>query len=317
MVLSIIVPVYNVEKYLERCLLSILEQQLEAEEYEVLIVNDGSPDNSNVIIDDFVARNENFFSFTKPNGGLSSARNFGLERAKGEYIYFIDSDDYLFPNKIGEILILLKENQLDCISFNYKKITEEGAPLFANMMYSEQGLVTGEYLLNNKTIVSNVWRYIFKAKILRDNNLSFCPGIYHEDEDFTVIYLSYVKRMMHTNTEVYAYIQREGSIINTKDLSKVRKKIFDLVIIISNIAARRNDTDTGIYRGLTRKMEQLLISVFLRLKSDGLKYEDAVQVIDKLSVLGLYPVKIEHLSWKFKLVSKLFNQKMFCKLYFR
>ena len=99
---SIIVPVYNVEKYLEKCLESILNQTFK--DFEAIIVNDGSTDNSQEIIDKYVNKDQKIFkSFKKENGGLSDARNFGIERAKGEYIVFLDSDDYIDENLLNTL----------------------------------------------------------------------------------------------------------------------------------------------------------------------------------------------------------------------
>ena len=112
MKISVIIPVYNVYDYLEKCLNSLVKQT--DKNFEVIIVNDGSTDNSQEIIDKFVLENDNMYSFKKENGGQASARNFGLQKATGEYILFLDSDDYYEPNTIE---ILKKEANADIVAF--------------------------------------------------------------------------------------------------------------------------------------------------------------------------------------------------------
>ena len=115
--LSIIVPVYNVEKYLEECLNSI--SRIKDINYEILIVNDGSPDNSQKIIDEFCKNNIRAKSFIKENGGISSARNYGLKRAKGEYIWFVDSDDFVDANEFEKFYSRIDKKIYDIIIGNY------------------------------------------------------------------------------------------------------------------------------------------------------------------------------------------------------
>ena len=119
--LSIIVPVYNVEKYLEECLDSILK--IKNINYEVLIINDGSPDNSQKIIDEYYKKDSRIKFFIKENGGLSSARNYGLERAQGEYIWFVDSDDLVVASEFEKFFIEAINSKKDFIPVSYTHLT--------------------------------------------------------------------------------------------------------------------------------------------------------------------------------------------------
>ena len=112
MKLSIIVPLYNVEKYIEKCILSLVNQDFR--DYEIIVVNDGSPDESANIVNELKIKYPNVLLFHKENGGLSSARNFGLEKAKGEYVWFVDSDDWIEPDIISLLYKHVKESNLDC-----------------------------------------------------------------------------------------------------------------------------------------------------------------------------------------------------------
>lgn len=122
MKLSIIVPVYNVEPYIERCVRSLEQQNIPKQEYEIIIVNDGTQDQSIQIINKLRLEYPNIVLIEKENGGLSSARNYGLKYAQGEYIWFIDSDDYIEPNILNSILEKSYELNLDLLAFNYYHI---------------------------------------------------------------------------------------------------------------------------------------------------------------------------------------------------
>ena len=116
--LSIIVPVYNVEKYIERCLLSLLNQDIPKSEYEIIVVNDGTPDNSADIAQSIADKNENIIVIHRENGGLSAARNTGMEHVHGEYVMFVDSDDYIEPNVLASIFKSANSGNVDMLAFS-------------------------------------------------------------------------------------------------------------------------------------------------------------------------------------------------------
>lgn len=316
MKVSIIIPVYNVEKYLERCLLSVLEQNISCSEYEIIIVNDGSTDNSGLIINKFVERYPNVISFYQENEGLSSARNLGIQKSKGDYLFFIDSDDFLIENSLKIILDTVIKDDLDCIAFEYQKIDENGNLLPVKKYYKENKIVSGEDFLYNNVIVSNVPSYILKKNILINNNLKFTERIYHEDEEFTPIFLSYSNRVKYLNIKVYNYCQRKGSITSKGDELKSKKKINDIITVITNLNCRKDQTDGKLKIGLSKKIEQLLISLFLRMKHEKMKYNEVKKIMIQLNMLDLYPLRIKHQNIKFKIVSFIFNQPMLCKLFY-
>ena len=135
MKLSIIIPVYNVERYLRQCLDSCLDQDIPKTEYEIIIVNDGSPDNSQVIINEYALLYDNICVINKSNGGLSTARNAGLSIAKGNLIWFVDSDDSIVSNSLKYIYDIFKENpKLDLLTFDYNYFDDNNNP-FLNGTY--------------------------------------------------------------------------------------------------------------------------------------------------------------------------------------
>lgn len=214
--LSIIIPVYNVEKYLEECLNSI--SKIKDINYEILIVNDGSPDNSQKIIEEFCRNNNKAKFFIKENGGISSARNYGLERAKGKYIWFVDSDDFINPDEFQNFYKGL-EDDLDILIGNYFSLKNENL-IRGTESYKENIIFSGEKFLreNGKIIIGKgyVWRNLYCREFLMNNNLYFEKGIVLEDQLFTILCLLKAKKIKYLENYIYYYrIGREGSITST------------------------------------------------------------------------------------------------------
>ncbi|MBO6213489.1 glycosyltransferase family 2 protein, partial [Algoriella sp.] len=178
MKLSIIIPVYNVEKYLRRCINSILNQKkfkFEKDSIEVLLINDGSPDNCHIIIDEYVDKYDFIKGFYKTNGGLSDARNFGLEQATGDYIWFIDSDDWIDEESLYTLSQELENSEIEVLEFDYSmKYNSEDNKLFLNPYYSKikTNIISGKELLKLYGYSISVTNKIFKRETLLNNDFS-------------------------------------------------------------------------------------------------------------------------------------------------
>ena len=122
LILSIIVPIYKVEQYLSKCIESLLNQDLSPEDYEIILVDDGSPDRCGKICDEYAATFSNIRVVHRANGGLSAARNSGIETAQGQYIQFVDSDDYLEPEVLKTLVTKMETDNLDILRFNYQNV---------------------------------------------------------------------------------------------------------------------------------------------------------------------------------------------------
>lgn len=312
---SIIVPIYKVQDFLEACIDSILQQSYK--NLEIILVDDGSPDNCGLICDDYAKKDDRIVVIHKENGGLSDARNAGLDICKGDYVWFIDSDDYLLSDNLFKLMQTVINDDLDMISFGFKKVAQDGNELPTIISYeSINNILNGEELLNNYALISNVWMYIFKKKIIDEYNIRFIKGIYHEDEAFTTVYASYVNKFKYLPIYLYAYLQRADSIMSTSDYAKKVKRICDMIIIIKYIYDKSSMVKGAVKIGLERKAEQLLVSIFLRLKYENIKFEDIDIIINELKINGLYPIDIKYQRSKFKIIGFLLNKKMFLKFYF-
>lgn len=229
--LSIIIPVYNVEKYIKECLDSILS--CNSHEYEVIIVNDGTPDNSMNIINHYLLIYGNKIKvIEQKNSGLSVARNNGINHAQGKYIWCIDSDDFLEPDSIFNILIKLKKkNNVDVIAMpvNYY-INGHKNPDFKK--HTKESYISNiDYLKGNYPYGASV-RYIIKKNFLKDNQLYFLPNTLHEDGDFGLRLLYYSPYIYILNNAFYNYRIRENDSIMS---SWKKKNSEDLIIIYDGL----------------------------------------------------------------------------------
>lgn len=212
-VLSIIIPVYNVEKYIGRCLDSIFQQKININTYEVIVVNDGTPDNSMKIVEQYTENYSNLKIIHQKNQGLSGARNTGLNAARGTYVWFIDSDDWLKTGSLAYVSDYLhKDHTVIATNLDYC-YDDESKNKLERTMYTDALVTNKEYFL--KYSIGAVQRYIINRSFLIKNQLSFLSGIYHEDADFGTKMVYYAKYIFVLKQPVYNYYQRtEGSIMS-------------------------------------------------------------------------------------------------------
>lgn len=320
--LSIIIALYNTELYIEKCVRSIyLNNPLSVYEYEVLVINDGSFDASEEIVKSLQREFVNLILINKANGGQSTARNLGFKHAKGNYIFCLDSDDSLNAPTLMEALEYAEQLDLDILPIYFRKYDEHNVLLpekSDNYSLIEEP-TTGANFLNSYVVSGSMWRYLYRTSILSENNLYLTEGIYHEDEEFIVKFLSYSIRVCYQRHLVYNHLVRGDSTVNRKDKKHRLKLLNDLVVVIRNLDVHRKSFNVKSleYTGISRKVEQLIIAVFLRMKKDGLHDDEIDYFVNKFSELKLYPIKIDVLGMKFRIAALFFNKKFLRKLYYR
>lgn len=276
--ISLILPVYNVELYLARCLDSCLSQDLPSNEYEVIVVNDGSKDKSKEIAELYSCKNINIKIIDKQNGGLSDARNSGLKHAKGEYVWFIDSDDYIAPNSLGGIVKELTNNKLDALwlRWHIEDESHRRIPLYDSTISKEDNSVyTGlDFMENVMGIYYFAWSFVYRRDFLNSNKLIFKVGLYYEDSDFAFRALPLTSRIKLYNQDCYAYSIRRGSIAQTISI----KKIDDLLYVAQEaISAHKQYPE---YRCFPRAATNLLVATLLQ--SINIKYNKSVDDVKSL-----------------------------------
>ena len=214
--ISIIVPVYNTEKYLKKCLESLCNQSVDKKTYEIIVVNDGSPDDSERIIYLFQKKYEDLFKYIKKkNGGISSARNAGLKAATGKYIMFVDSDDYIDSDTLENFYKIEKND--DMYIYGYREIYD-GSVKEVKINNSESKSVKDALpiFFENSAVRGYVWNKIFKREIIKKNMLKFDENIKHiEDLLFVMEYISKISNICLCSKTYYNYLQRNGSLVNS------------------------------------------------------------------------------------------------------
>lgn len=229
--ISIIIPVYNVEKYLARCLDSCVNQDISKNEYEIIIVNDGSPDGSQAIAEKYVAEYPNIKLINQENGGLSVARNNGFKAAIGQYVWFVDSDDWIVENCLLEIYDKMESEKLDMLQIGYMETWDDGTIKKSDRGFFD-GCKTGCEAMKEKYVPAPAQFTVYNRGFLSRFSLSFYPGIYHEDAEFKPRALFFAKRFASLNNHVYYYYQRsDGNIMSSFNI----KRGLDILIVCNNL----------------------------------------------------------------------------------
>ena len=208
---SVIIPVYNVEKYIEKCMQSLLDQTYT--NFEALIVDDGSPDNSIAVAKSLVGDDTRFIFFEKENGGQSSARNLALDNARGDYIAFLDSDDYYENEYISVMMEKIVEEDCDiCVcNLNYVDINYQHMTVFRSDLPAY--LANKDYLMAYRNLTNFMWDKLFKAHCFE--NIRFDPSIKTYEDVHLVFKILYGKNITSVCNVLYNYVQRPNSTVNS------------------------------------------------------------------------------------------------------
>ena len=288
---SIIVPVYNVEKYLDKCLNSLVNQTLK--DIEIIIVNDGSTDNSKQIIEQYATKYNNLIKVVEEkNQGLGAARNNGLKFATSDYIIFVDSDDYVETNMVEELYNKILEEQADFVICGNNVVTEDYKVISKTFPNKYE-----KYDFNTQMIFGNLcaWNKIIKKTLLEDDSLAFRSNVWYEDIDVSFKLFLKAKKMCILPKNLYNYLFRQGSIMNSKSL----QKNLDLIAAFDEII--KYSKQNGYYDKYYKEIEFLAI--------DHLYISCAVRIItnktsNKNEIKKLLNVIFEYMNKNFNNYSK-------------
>ncbi len=213
--ISILVPAFNAEKTIFRCVESILKQNLE--DSEIILIDDGSTDKTLELCNTLSAKYDAIKVIHKNNGGVSSARNSGIKAAQGKYIAFIDSDDYLETKDFGKILNICMENDLDVCFYKFKIENEDGDfKIGSEHSFLYNHLYSGEEVITKNFHISSACIAFFKSEHIKKYSISFCENMsYSEDTDFVTYAIAYAKKIMFTKYVPYVYAFNNKSATNT------------------------------------------------------------------------------------------------------
>lgn len=248
MVISLIIPVYNVEQYLSKCLDCCLKQNISFSEYEIICINDGSKDGSIKILENFVKNYPNISIINQENKGLSEARNVGLRAANGKYVWFIDSDDWIEQNCLADIIHLLSKYNLDALAITASNVKNEKIEQRMDWSKYNDQVFTGKYFALNIGYQVCVPFTIYKRNYLLSNNLFFMPSIFHEDSEFTPRAYYNINRISVFTHQTYYVRQNPNSITRTIN----PKKSFDLLKVALSLSSFSKDIDKTYAKKISR-----------------------------------------------------------------
>ncbi len=304
--ISFIIPYYALEQgLLLRAVDSIALARLECD-YEIIVVDDGTPDRH---AEEWLrGRDSHIRYFRKENGGLSDARNAGIALATKEYIQFLDSDDYLFPAAYRKVVAMLTDEQPDMLIFKSKKVFSKGIDEASPHEIHCERFVDGIDYMINRNVFAGACSYLFKREALSD--LRFIKGIYHEDEDFTPRLIANCGSLIATDAVCYAYYQRQGSIVNDSDDSKLEKRFNDMLQIIAAMdKLSREATDDRRQRAFTRRRDQLALGILYTALTDLKSASAVIGIADRLASLDLWPLPKARYSRRYWLFRRLSNRR--------
>ena len=266
---SVIIPIYKVEEYLEKCIQSVIRQTYR--NIEIILVDDGSPDRCPKICDDYAILDERIKVIHKPNGGLSSARNAGIKCATGEFICFLDSDDYVEEKYVENMMncVVMGTDKIDMIVSNFDYIYSDHA-VNKNIKYEEKVYSKKEYIELMLTTSNNVRLILSNAKLYRRHLFDNClykEGIIHEDEEIIFKIIDGCSHIKIINDVLYHYVQRDGSIMSSLKLEKEE--------ILLSISIERYEylKSHGFQRNIVDKAYYYYLSTILNLFKHAIKGE--------------------------------------------
>ncbi|PXV91460.1 glycosyl transferase family 2 [Lachnotalea glycerini] len=287
--ISVIVPIYNVEKYIHRCLDSILRQTYK--NLEIILIDDGSTDQSANICEEYKKKDERIQCIHKINGGLSEARNVGMRHATGIYMTFIDGDDYIALDYVEYLFSLLSKYAADIAVCNYQKVLENQNIIDQErekviILLGDEGL---ENLLYQKYYTMSAWAKLYKREMI--NSIEFPVGKVHEDVGTVYQFLSNSKKTVFGSKKKYGYVQREKSIIN----SEFKLNKMDYIEFTKQILQFVESEKKTLYRAAVSRHFSACFQIIIQIPKDKKQfyeaYKELIQEVDRYKGVVIWDKK--------------------------
>ncbi|MBW4894955.1 glycosyltransferase [Prevotella melaninogenica] len=314
--LSIIIPMYNAEKYIGICLDSILDSNLLKEEYEIVIVNDGSQDKSSEIAQDYASRYSNVTYLTQENQGQSTARNYGIKTCQGEYVWCVDADDKLISAQLPKLIDALDEYEnLDILAVQLQNVTEEGKYLdieCTQPLVEHNRIISGVEAVISGYIPSSICALIVRRELFVENDIFFVKGITHQDVELTYRLMPHAKFVMFSNFIPYLYIYHPNSTSKSLVPEKKIKYIKDDIYIIKSfqkLALSYKQDNLLLYKVIYNQSQNVLFSLVYSLyknKKTWCNMGINTAVVAELKKEKLYPIRGKFDSIKKTICARLF-----------
>lgn len=295
--LSIVIPVYNVEQFLKRCVESVLRQNLDASEYEVLLINDGSTDKSGAIAEGFAEKFSQIRYFSQKNEGLGAARNMGIKNASGTYLLFLDSDDWLEGQVLKNLLSKAISEDMDLLIYDSQRIFVSGERKKIEVSYQPEKIYSGEELITETRVDILPCANFYKKEILERNSIQFEEGVFYEDPDFYLKFILNSKRIQYVPTMVYDYFFNENSITINSEKKHTDKKIQDYAFAALRIKELKKNQSEKVQQKFDFLIEKYQLILMQMMYRNDVEFSVVSKILNAYKKAGLYPFKIRQ-QWK-------------------
>ncbi len=310
---------YNAEKYIGNCLSSIIKSDLPQKDYEILIVDDGSKDNGVQIVQNYATRYNNIYYLSQENQGQSTARNNGIKKSNGEYVWCVDADDKLDQNILGIIELLDKCKDLDILAFKLRQVSE--AMEFRSINCDQPSITHNKIMKGREAIIngynpSSVCALVIRKDFLIKNGLFFKAGITHQDVELSYRLFTKANNVLFSDLVPYIYILHPNSTSQSINPQKKTKYLSDDIIIIDSFKklAESVKEDNELYSTIIKRVRNIQFGMVLNLYRNRniwkpLKISHAV--IENMKEAELYPLSGDFGNWKKNLIKHFLNIETF------
>lgn len=289
--ISIIVPMYNVVQYIEKCISSVYDQGFKQEDFELVLIDDESPDNSLELASELTKDKSNVKIISQKNKGLGGARNTGILNATGEYLLFLDSDDWLLPNVLNELYEIAAKDNLDLLEYAAQGISTKGEVLY-HIANTSNVFDSGYEYYNSVRYMNSACNKLYKRSFLIENKLLFLEKIYIEDFEFNTRVLIEAKVIKATEHLVSQFLQSENSITRTSDDTKKQKMVSDIIEVIKKTDTlykkKSNSAESRFF--YLERLNFLVVTLFYQLIKNKASYKEIIDLKLKLQVDNIFYV---------------------------
>lgn len=318
--ISIIIPVYNAELYIANCLDSIINSNLPKDNYEIVVVNDGSTDRSEEIIQSYLPLHNNISYLVQQNTGQSGARNNGIKSCQGEYVWCVDADDKLSGNWADLFSALASYPYVDILAFKLNKVTEQGES--KGFECSQPTVVHNQIIKGRDAIISgynpsSVCALLIRKSLMTSNELFFRERITHQDVELSYRLFAHAGDVVFTDIAPYIYILHPNSTSQSIKPEKKIKYLSDDIVIINSFKALAESfkkSDETLYTTIQQRVKNVQLGMVLNLYSNKAKWAPlgiSQAVIEAMKKADLYPLKGDFGSFKKNILKRVLNYERF------
>ena len=305
--LSILIPVYNGEKYINRCLDSIILQDDFNEEVEIIVINDGSRDNSLNILKKYAGKYDNIRLISRENKGIGATRNELLDNACGKFFWFIDVDDFISNDSLTCIIPLLRNGEYDMLMMGYYWGTETSGRIIPCIGDFSSGLdMTAHDVYNN-----SLWTRVYRTSIIREHDIRF--NSYQMGEDFDVIFklIPYIGKCKCINQPLYNYIANPHSAVSESSKKHIYRSSDDSLLCMEDNFTWLRQFDTDVQKVLKKSLIFFLMGYLFSIYVGPFTLRYKLEVMTKLEAMGAFPIHPLPGNKRHRIFSRIVNIKVF------